>query len=105
MVKVDVFLAPDRPFDHSKAQRAKLGHISSNAPRPFRLTSPEDIILQKLEWFAMGGRVSERQWNDTQGVLQVQENTLDLVYMRHWAVELGIADVLEQALTDVGFVP
>lgn len=50
MIKVDVFLAPDRPFDRSKAQRAQTGPITTSDPRPFRLTSPEDIVLQKLEW-------------------------------------------------------
>ncbi len=105
MIKIDVFLAPDRPFDRSKAQRAQIGPITASDPRPFRLTSPEDIVLQKLEWYAMGGRVSERQWNDSQGVLKVQGMTLDLAYMRHWAGEIGIADLLEQALKEAGLVP
>lgn len=102
MIKVDVFLAPDRPFDRSKAQRVQTWPITASDPRPFRLTSPEDIVLQKLEWYAMGGRVSERQWNDSQGVLKVQGTTLDLAYLRHWATELGISDLLEQALKEAG---
>ncbi len=105
IIKVDVFLAPDRPFDRSKAQRVQIMPITASDPRPFRLTSPEDIVLQKLEWYALGGRVSERQWNDSQGVLKVQGTTLDLVYLRHWATELGIADLLEQALKEAGLVP
>lgn len=102
IIKVDVFLAPDRPFDRSKAQRAQIGPITESDPRSFWLTSPEDIVLQKLEWYAMGGRVSERQWNDSQGVLKVQGTTLDLAYLRHWATELGIAELLEQALREAG---
>jgi hypothetical protein len=102
MIKVDVFLAPNRPFDRSKAQRVQTGPITASDPRPFRLTSPEDIVLQKLERYAMGGRVSERQWNDSQGVLKVQGTTLDLAYLRHWATELGISDLLEQALKEAG---
>jgi len=104
MIKVDVFLAPERPFDRSKAQRARSGYITASDPRPFHLTSPEDIILQKLEWYAMGGHVSERQWNDSQGVLKVQGSTLDLTYMRYWAANLGITDLLERALKDAGLV-
>ncbi len=46
MIKVDVFLAPDRAFDRSKAQRARRGQITTSDPRPFRITSPEDIVLQ-----------------------------------------------------------
>jgi len=105
MIKVDVFLAPDRPFDRSKAQRVQTRPITTSDPRPFRLTSPEDIVLQKLEWYALGGRVSERQWNDSQGVLKVQGTSLDLAYLRHWATELGIADLLEHALKAAGLVP
>ncbi len=105
MIKVDVFLAPNRPFDRSKAQRVQTGPITASDPRPFRLTSPEDIVRQKLEWYAMGGRVSERQWNDSQGVLKVQGTTLDLAYLRHWATELGISDLLEQALKEAGLAP
>lgn len=102
MIKVDVFLAPDRPFDRSKAQRAQTRPITTSDPRPFRLTSPEDIVLQKLEWYAMGGQVSERQWNDAQGVLKVQGGVLDLVYIRRWAASLGISDLLARALAEAG---
>ncbi len=28
------------------------------------IASPEDVIVLKLEWYRMGGEVSERQWND-----------------------------------------
>lgn len=45
MIKVDVFLAPDRPFDHAKAQRARPGQIITSDPRPFRLTSPIQEIV------------------------------------------------------------
>lgn len=51
--------------------------------------SPEDIILAKLEWYRMGGEVSERQWEDVLGVLKVRAGELDLDYMRRWANELG----------------
>ncbi len=104
MVKVDVFLAPDRPFDRTKAQRVQRGQITATDPRPFPLTSPEDIVVQKLEWYALGGQVSERQWTDVQGVLKVQGAALDLAYMRHWATALGIADVLERALHAAGLI-
>lgn len=102
MIKVDVFLAADRPFDRSKAQRAQPGVITTSDPRAFRLTSPEDIVVQKLEWYVLGGRVSERQWQDTQGVLKVQGPALDLPYMRRWAAELGLTPLLEHALKEAG---
>jgi hypothetical protein len=104
MIKVDVFLVPNRPFDRSKAQRVQPGQITASNPRSFQLTSPEDIVLQKLEWYEMGGRVSERQWNDAQGVLKVQGSALDLDYMRRWASDLRVADLLEQVLKEAGLI-
>lgn len=62
--------------------------------------SPEDVILSKLEWFQMGGRVSTRQWGDILGVLRVQQQHLDLAYLRHWANELHLTDLLTQALQE-----
>ncbi len=101
---MDVFLAPDRPCDRTKAQHVQRGQITATDLRPFPLTSPEDSVVQKLEWYALGGQVSERQWTDVQGVLKVQGAALDLAYMRHWATALGIADVLERALHAAGLI-
>jgi len=64
--------------------------------------SPEDTVLAKLEWFRLGGEVSDRQWRDVLGVLKVQGERLDLVYLRRWAAALRIADLLEQALAQTG---
>ncbi len=36
------------------------------------LASAEDVILHKLYWFQLGDKVSERQWHDVLGVIQVQ---------------------------------
>lgn len=55
LIKLDVFLAPDRAFDRSKAQRVHALALSPAHPRQFWVTSPEDIILQKLEWYLHGG--------------------------------------------------
>ena len=60
------------------------------------LFTPEDVILNKLEWYEMGGRGSERQWNDILGIMRVQ-TALDTTYLRHWAAELGLLELLEEA--------
>lgn len=46
--------------------------------------------------------MSDRQWGDVTGVLKVQGERLDFAYLRHWAKELGVADLLERALADSG---
>jgi hypothetical protein len=60
-------------------------------------------LAQTLE--KQGGGISERQWNDLLSVLKVQANTLDYDYLRHWAAELGIADLLLRAFDDAGIIP
>ncbi len=49
----------------------------------------------------MGGQVSERQWNDIIGVLKVQGKTLDIDYLKKWATEINVLDILEKALKEV----
>jgi hypothetical protein len=62
--------------------------------------SAEDTILSKLEWYRMGGEVSDRQWRDILGVLKTRAGELELDYMRKWAHELKVSDLLESALKE-----
>lgn len=66
------------------------------------VASPEGTILNKLEWYKMGGGVSDRQWNDILGVLKVQGTNLDMPYLHRWATVLEVADLLQTALVDAG---
>lgn len=97
---IDVFVSKGRPFDRQAAERARPQAIdeSPDAPR-FPVASPEDTVLAKLEWFRLGGEVSERQWWDIVGVLKVTEDA-DRTYLGRWAASLGVADLLERALAD-----
>jgi len=103
MLKVDVFIQKTRAFDRETRRRVrqeKLDETSSD--HVFLLASPEDVILNKLEWYKMGGEVSDRQWNDILGVLKVQGTSLDLAYLRQWAAALGVTSLLDRALEDAG---
>jgi len=42
------------------------------------------------------------QWNDILSVLKVQKNLLDMKYVKYWASELGVTDLLKQVLSDAG---
>jgi hypothetical protein len=44
--------------------------------------------------------VSERQWADVLGVLQVQADRLDGSYLKQVAYQRGVYDLLIQALKD-----
>jgi hypothetical protein len=64
--------------------------------------APEDTILRKMLWFREGGEVSDRQWRDILGVLRAQQGSLDLAYLRAWAVRLALTDLLGRATAEVG---
>jgi len=99
MLKVDVFILKSRRYDQEAFQRRKkdLLGVAPDSDE-FYFASPEDVVLNKLEWFRMGNRVSERQWMDVMGVIKVQGDVLDVEYLRKWAKDLEVADLLEDAL-------
>jgi hypothetical protein len=101
MFKVDVFIPRPSPFHRSQLARARKQTLSTDPEVSARFSSAEDTILSKLEWYRLGGAVSERQWRDVLGVLKIQAEALDLDYLRGWAKELKVSDLLEKALTEL----
>ena len=61
-------------------------------------------ILNKLQWYHRGGRVSEQQWKDVLGVLKVQGVKLDLEYLKNWASRLNLSDLLNRSFDDSGMI-
>lgn len=98
MFKVDVFIPRPRPFLQSQLARAQRQSFTFESEVSAKFASPEDTILSKLEWYRMGGEVSERQWLDILGVLKTRAGDLDLGYLRKWAIEIKVIDLLERAL-------
>jgi hypothetical protein len=90
------------PFHLIQMRRRVLQAISADGQTAIYIASAEDTVLAKLRWFRDGGAVSDRQWNDVLGVLKVQGPTLDLAYLKEWARELGLTDLLAKALDDAG---
>lgn len=100
MFKVDVFIPRPRPFHQSQLARAQRQTFNFESEISANFASPEDTILSKLEWFRMGGEVSDRQWRDILGVLKTRAGELDLNYLHQWAKELKVSDLLERALKE-----
>jgi hypothetical protein len=102
MLKVDVFLPKDRPFDLQVRRRVQQ-HVLAETTHPFCLASPEDVILTQLERYRRDGATADDQWNELLGILKVQGTALDLTYLQQWATTLAVADLLEEACIDAGF--
>lgn len=100
MFKVDVFIPRPRPFLQSQLARAQRQTFIFENKVSAKFASPEDTILSKLEWYRLGGEVSERQWRDILGVLKTRAGELDLDYLRQWGADLKVSDLLERALKE-----
>jgi hypothetical protein len=98
MFKVDLFIPKPRLFDRQQLARRVERVIDRETARKAFFASVEDTILAKLEWYRLGGEVSERQWQDIQGILQLQWESLDRTYLATAAATLRVSDLLERAL-------
>ena len=95
--KADFILRKARAFSRQEFEHKAIAEIGG---LDVWVTSPEDIILSKLEWSK--DSQSERQFGDALGVAVVQWNRLDVDYLRKWAKELQVTDSLEQLLEQAG---
>ena len=93
-LKIDLFVAGGSPIDALQLQRRRA--VDLDGQRLY-VHPPEDILLQKLRWFDLGGRTSDRQWRDVLGIVRVQGSRLDRDYLRTQARVLGVEDLLTRA--------
>jgi hypothetical protein len=98
--KIDVFVRKDTAFEKQVLDRRKELKLSDAFEKSFFVVSPEDIILLKLRWYRDGRCSSQRQWDDVQGVLEIQTDRLDLAYLKKWSLALEINDLLEKAIDE-----
>ena len=98
--KVDVFTPRPGGFAAKELARRQEKEFGTGSNNTAFFASPEDTVLAKLEWYRRGNEVSEQQWRDVLTVLKVQRGRLDLEYMRQSAIELGVADLLEDSLAE-----
>lgn len=101
LLKVDVFIMKRQPFAlEQMARRSRL--VAGGDVPPIFVATAEDTVLSKLAWYRMGGEVSDRQWSDILGILKLQSEEMDKDYMKEWAKELGVVDLLHRAMGDAG---
>ncbi len=101
MFKVDLFVKGSRRLTESQMGRRMQATVGS-PPTAVYMSSPEDTILCKLDWYRKGGGVSDIQWRDVVGVIKQQGPRLDLAFMRDVASSEGLDELLDRALREGG---
>jgi len=96
-IKVDIFTKTG-PLEKAEMERAT-ELIALGDRLSARIATSEYIVLAKLRWWELGGRVSDRQLRDIRGVLSVADKKLDKSYLDRWAKELGLYELLQE-ITD-----
>jgi len=98
MFKVDVFVSRGDAWSREELSRGRVEEFETAHGRvSIRFASPEDTVLHKLFWYKLGNEVSDRQWGDVVGMLNVQGDSLDQAYLDRWAGSLGVAELLARA--------
>lgn len=99
--KIDIFVQKDRPFDREFLARRIKARVFGEGEGEYGLITAEDSILLKLEWYRIGGEISDKQWGDVLAVMKTQGDRLDAAYLDKWAVEIGVKDLLDRARAQV----
>ena len=104
MIKIDVFIhKPQAYMEEALKRKIKDTLEETKDATEFFFSSPEDILLKKLQWYEIGGRISNRQWLDVIGIIKVQSKNLDIEYLRKWGEILQLKDLLSTAFQEAGF--
>ena len=100
-MKVDLFIVGGSVLDEQQLDRRQQVLVATDPDRYLYFYTPEDIVLQKLNWYRKGNEVSDRQWRDVLGIVLVQTE-LDEAYLRDGARRLGVLDLLDRAMLEAG---
>jgi hypothetical protein len=86
-MKVDIMIPSHTDFNRSRFSRAS--RLTPSPGRQIYFTTPEDIILMKLEYYRQGG--SDKHLRDIAGILKITGSDIDVGYIEHWAARLGLS--------------
>ncbi|MEW6555025.1 MAG: hypothetical protein AB1384_12155 [Actinomycetota bacterium] len=93
--KVDFWMLEDSAFDHSRFSRRKEETLEGT---PVSISMPEDLIVIKLDWFKRSG--VHKHYEDALGIVLVQQDTLDIEYIRGWCDRLSLGELCERLLSE-----
>lgn len=92
-LKVDFWLLHENEFERTIFGR-RLQVTMFGVPA--WIPTAEDVILHKLYWNSL--TPSDRQLGDVAGIFAIQGASLDLGYLRKWAVVLGVSRELDDVI-------
>jgi hypothetical protein len=84
--KIDFWMLTTDPFDTSRFARKIREQVLG---MELVVSTPEDTILIKLRWSKLSGG-SEKQYRDALRVYELQNELLDIGYIRDWARRLDV---------------
>jgi len=83
--KIDFIIAEGSDYGHTAINRRRLIDIAGTN---VYVASAEDVLIAKLQWVKMGA--SDRQLQDSAGILCIQGSNLDVAYVERWVRELRL---------------
>lgn len=94
--KIDLIVKKKGEYFEREFERRRLYKLGG---KECFFASPEDTILSKLLWSKMAA--SERQFGDALGVAKVQKENLDYNYLKKYANNLSISELLKKLLKEI----
>lgn len=96
-LKIDVIIPAATPYDRLRLARAQRVQVTDDFNALF--TTPEDIILKKLDWHRMGG--GDRHLRDIAGILKIRRDRLDFEYLTQHVDRMGLSELWDALLARV----
>ncbi len=94
--KINFWMLISDPFDESRFRRKMRERALG---MDLVVSAPEDSILAKLRWAKLSGG-SEKQYHDALRVYELQNEGLDIAYIRKWVRMLGVEIDWERIVRD-----
>jgi len=99
-LKADIIVPSATEFSKSEASRVR--RIASPGEYSALFGSPEDVLLNKLIYYRIGGGVSDKHIRDIAGMLKLQKDKLDFGYITEWASKLNVVREWDMVRQQVG---
>lgn len=102
MQKVDLFVLGNGLLDRRQLRNRQMIVVSDDPPAGLWVGAAVDQVLRKLDWYRIGGEISDRQWRDVIAILRSQADHIDRVDLVRAAAVLGLDRLLARAAHDAG---